>query len=44
MNYDYHSFLKREIGYARKIVTSGHKYRPSLVDLAWRVLRRHGAK
>ena len=44
MSYGYDAFIRKQVGYARKVVTHGHKYQPSLVDLAWRVLRRHGAK
>jgi len=44
MSYGYDAFIKKQVGYARKVVTSGHKYQPSLLDLAWRVLRLHGAK
>lgn len=44
MSYGYEAFIKKQIGYARKVVTHGHKYQPSLLDLAWRVLRLHGAK
>jgi hypothetical protein len=40
----YGEFLKRRINEARRIVTNGHKYQPSLRRLAWIILMRYGAK